>query len=372
MYLESLDLLSFRNYEKLSFKPSDGLNVLFGPNAQGKSAILEAVYMLATSKSHRTSHDADMIRIGQDWTRAAAQVSRVGEADVALELIISRTEKKSVKINGVKHRKMADLIGQLNAVIFSALDIEMVRGEPALRRRFLDLEICQISPQYVFSLARYNKAVEQRNALLRAIRDGDASASSLDGWDSQVAEYGGTVAAKRMEFCGDLSTPASEVYAFLTDSSEELRMAYKPCLSGECGQSGEEIAGHLKQELTERRDTDVARGVTTVGPHRDDLDIIISGLAAREFGSQGQQRSAALAIKLAEIDVVKERRGEEPVVLLDDAGAELDEPRRSRMMERISGRYQALITTANPDELGADLLSSAAMFEVKGGTVTPA
>lgn len=372
MYVQHLDLLSFRNYEKLAFGPSSGLNVLFGANAQGKSAVLEAVYLLATSKSHRTSRDLDMIRVGDENSRVCAQAIRNTSTDVMLEIVLSRGEKKTVKINGVRHHRIADMIGQIKAVVFSALDIEMIRGEPDLRRRFMNLEISQVSPGYVMALSRYKRALEQRNSLLKSLKMEQGSISGLEVWDSQVAEYGSAIAFRRQEFLGALSTIASEIYRFLTDSTEELCVGYKPNLCTENSASEQEIREVFLRRLSERRQVDMARGTTTVGPHRDDMDFTVSRLSARDYGSQGQQRTAALAVKLAEIELIEQSTQESPVVLLDDAGAELDELRRTRVVEKVACKCQTIITTARPEELGSKLLESASMFQVRAGTVTPA
>lgn len=371
MHVQILELLGFRNYATLAFNPAMGLNVLYGTNAQGKSAVLESLYLLATSKSHRTSHDADMIRIGDEATRVNARVIRTASTDIALEVILSRKEKKTVKLNGAKHQKIADLIGQLKAVIFSALDIEMVRGEPDLRRRFLNLEISQVSPQYVFVLARYKRSLEQRNNLLKELRTGIGSSMPLDVWDAQVAEYGSGVIARRRKFCASLSLTAADIYGFLTDSAEQMSLSYKPSLQLEDGTSEADIRDAFVRKLAEKRDIDIARATTTVGPHRDDIGFEISGMDARDFASQGQQRTAALAVKLAEVELMEQEAGESPIVLLDDAGAELDELRRRRVVEKTAGKCQTFITTTRPDELGNELLQAADLFEVKAGTVTP-
>ena len=370
MHVKTLDLLSFRNYERLQFCPSDGLNVLFGANAQGKSGILEAVYLLATSKSHRASRDVDLIRVGDEAARACAASIRSESADCSVEIILSRKEKKCVKINSVRHNRIADIIGQLKAVVFSALDIEMVRGEPDLRRRFLNLEVSQVSPQYVFALGRYKRSLEQRNSLLREIKCELASTQMLDAWDAQVAEYGAAVIAKRHGFCNALSGIAAQVYGFLTDSKEALEVSYRPSLQMEDAESESDIREVFMRELAERRFVDIQRGTTTIGPHRDDIEFVISGLDARDYASQGQQRTAAIAVKLAEVELIEQESGETPVVLLDDAGAELDELRRNRVVEKVAGGCQTFITTTRPEELGSGLLQAAALFEVKSGTVT--
>ena len=241
MHVEILRLTDFRNYEKLEFRPAIGLNLLVGPNAQGKSAILEAVYMLATSKSNRTFRDTELIRIGEDVARISADVARETQNDVALEIGLSRAEKKIVKIDTVRHGKIGELIGQLNAVVFSTADVEMVKGEPALRRRLLDLEISQISPRYVHAISRYKRVLEQRNSLLREMSAGGSSSQGLEVWDRQLAEYGAAIVGRRAEFVEFLSKEAARLYALLTDGAEEFRIAYKSSVPMASGASEEEI-----------------------------------------------------------------------------------------------------------------------------------
>lgn len=369
MHVSLLSLASFRNYESLSFEPSEGLNVLVGRNAQGKSAVLEAVYLLATSKSHRTSRDMDLIKLGEPSFRIVAEVRRSARNDVAVEIDLSRVEKKTVKINTVKHPKIGDIVGQLNAVIFSDTDIDMVRGEPSRRRRFLNLEIAQISPQYVYALGRYKRVLDQRNNLLKEIRIGKASIAGLDAWDAQLATYGSTVTARRAGFVKTLAIAASEIYAVLTDQAEQLVVSYRPNLDIEDDSSEQEIAAIHAQVLAAKREMDIGRATTHSGPHRDDVSISIDGLAAREFASQGQQRTAAIALKLAEIGLIREAAGENPVVLLDDVMAELDETRRRRILDSTAG-CQTMITTTHLSDVSATALENAAVFEVEAGTVT--
>lgn len=369
MRIDTLSLLDFRNYANLELDLTPGLNVLYGANAQGKSAILEAVYILATSKSHRTSKDSELIRIGSQACRISAKVCRPESNDVTLDVIISRTEKKQVRINTVRHQRISELIGNLNAVVFSALDIEMIRGEPGLRRRFLNLDISQVSPQYVFALGRYKRALEQRNNLLKEARLGNASTEGLDVWDRQLAEYGAAITCRRETFCRALAEAAAETYGLITDSAEKLEISYRSSVGASEGCSDEETADRLFGLLASRRDMDLARGTTSTGPHRDDIEFKVAGLDARYYASQGQQRTAALAVKLAEVTILESAVGEGPVVLLDDAGAELDELRRSRMLKAVAGRCQTLITTTRPEELGAEMSASAELYRVVSGTV---
>ena len=370
MDIGRLSLTDFRNYVRLELEPESGLNILVGLNAQGKSAILEAVYVLATSKSHRTSRDTDLIRIGRDSARVCAEVARTTQNDVELEVIFSKADKKAVKINKARHSKIGEIVGQLNAVIFSTSDIDMVKGEPSRRRRFLNLEISQVRPQYVHALGRYNRVLEQRNSFLREVGHGGGQTQELSAWDDQLALYGAAVMRRRAEFVGSLSTAAARIYASLSEGSEELMVSYKPSLEGAGEASEEDIRAQFLQALAARREVDVSRGITTVGPHRDDVALGVDGLGAREYGSQGQQRTAAIALKLAEIELMEESVGESPVVMLDDVMAELDENRRAQVFELTRGRCQTLLTTTHLSELPESVVREGCVFEVASGKVT--
>ena len=369
MYIRTVSLTNFRNYEHLKFEPAEGLNILVGPNAQGKSAILEGVYLLATSKSHRTSRDMDIIRIGENLARTCAHVIRTQRNDATLEIILSRQEKKTVRINKVKHPKVGDIVGQLNAVIFSNSDIDMVRGEPSLRRRFLNLEISQISPHYIYSLGRYKRVLDQRNNLLKEIKQGRARPKDLDMWDRQLAQYGADIILRRARFVGFLAKSAARIYSMLTENTEEFDIAYKPNFESNLSDSEKDIESRFAGLLASRRETDILRATTTTGPHRDDLSLMIAGMTAREFASQGQQRSAAIAMKLAEIDIIKESAEESPVVLLDDVMAELDETRRARILGITMDRCQTFVTTTSLDDVGS-IAAAGTVFQVGSGKVT--
>ncbi|MCE5198806.1 MAG: DNA replication/repair protein RecF [Armatimonadota bacterium] len=371
MDIQTLSLTNFRNYVDLNFIPSNGLNILVGMNAQGKSAVLEAIYFLATSKSHRTSRDMDLIHVGVSIARVNAHVDRSERNDVELEIVLSRAENKIVKINTVKHPKIGDIVGQLNAVIFSNSDIDMVRGEPSLRRRFLNLEISQVSPQYVYALGRYKRVLDQRNNLLREIKSSGVQTGDLGAWDSQLAQYGSTIIARRMKFIDFLAEEAAKIYSSLAGGSEELAVTYKKSVDIDLHAPESEIAAAFAKLLSTRRGLDIMRGTTTIGPHRDDLVLTINGLAAREFASQGQQRSAAIALKLAEINVMQESAGEAPVVLLDDVMAELDEARRARVLEITTGRCQTFITVTGLEEIDPSAVAVGSIFDVQSGKVTP-
>lgn len=371
MRIRALRLANFRNYETLDFQPSGGLNILTGPNAQGKSALLESIYLLATSKSHRTSHDSEMIKIGQSFARVCAEIERLARPDTEIEVILRQGEKKIVRVNSVKQERIADAVGQLNAVIFSAADSDMVRGEPAMRRRFLNLEISQISPGYVYNLARYKRVLEQRNNLLKAVRAGAASAEGLHLWNAQLVQYGAAVAAKRAQFLASASEVAAEIYQTLSGECETLKVSYRPGIGINAAGEEKDIMEAFAAALAARMESDIARGTTGVGPHRDDVAINIDGLPAREYGSQGQQRTAAAALKLAEIELVLEYAGEEPVVLLDDIMGELDETRRAQVLRFAAGRCQTFLATTDLSDVPAELLEQASVWSVRSGRVTP-
>jgi DNA replication and repair protein RecF len=246
----------------------------------------------------------------------------------------------------------------------------MVRGEPSLRRRFLNLEIAQISPHYIHALGRYKRVLDQRNNLLKEIKMSKVQSGDIDAWDMQLAQYGATIISRRTKFVGFLAGAASRIYSSLTDNSEDLVVAYKPSVDSGADSSEEEISDRFVRKLAAKREIDTMRGTTTSGPHRDDVTLTVNGLAAREFASQGQQRSIAIALKLAEINLMEESVGESPVVLLDDVMAELDECRRARVLEVTLGRCQTFITTTSLDEIDQTALERADVFDVRSGKVT--
>ncbi|MFQ3549640.1 MAG: DNA replication/repair protein RecF [Armatimonadota bacterium] len=370
MNIKTLQLNNFRNYEALNIQPINGLNIFIGRNAQGKSALLESIYLLATSKSHRTSKDSEMIKIGCDFTRVFSEIDSNAKGNTNIEVIISKSEKKRIKINSVTSPKISGLLGNLNTVIFSSSDIDIIKGEPSSRRRLMNLEISQIKPQYAHSLASYKRVLEQRNALLKEYNQNSIMKQDFDPWDYQLSTLGADLISKRKIFIDFLSIKASEIYSNLSDSSEELSITYKSSIDVENETDNAEIAEIFFNTLSSRRDKDIAIGTTGKGPHRDDILIEINNISARDYGSQGQQRSAALSIKLAEIEVIKYNTNENPVVLLDDVMAELDIVRRKKVLELVLNKFQAFITATELDELEMYSDIQPDVYEVKAGTVS--
>lgn len=343
MRIKNLTLTNFRNYEKETFAFDGGLNVLFGKNAQGKTNCAEAVFFLCTGTSLRIKRDAQLIRRGAEEARLSALAeSRYGE--LSLEAVITERGKQ-LFVNGSKVAKTVDWIGNVNSVFFSPGELRLIQDGPDERRRFLDISISQTSKTYYTALLRYRKILEQRNVLLKE-RDVSVVLETLPVWDEQLCRYGAIIGKARKEYVDRLAPHAREAHAFLTDGEEELFVGAERKYEG----SEEEIAASLYREMQERYERDVRLGFTTIGPHRDDLDILIGGMDAKQFASQGQTRTAALSIKLAEVEIFKELSGEPPVLILDDVMSELDLPRRKKLVRKVEG-LQTILTCTHAERV---------------------
>jgi DNA replication and repair protein RecF len=362
--------------------------LLLGDNAQGKSNLLEAVFLLATARSERAAGDGELI----DWAaldeeqpvaRVTAQVERA-DGQLALEVIVAArvgrtkdgrvTASKRLRANGVARRQI-DFAGQLTAVLFTTHDLELVSGPPAERRRYLDTMLSQLDRAYAQALQSYTKVITQRNALLRRIQEGHADEDELSFWDGELARDGAVLMRERAAAVDALAKHAREEHARISDGKEELHIAYRPRLDGWDGArvraKARAIGSALSDELAARRGRDIGAGMTLTGPHRDDLFVALNGVAAASFASRGQQRTAALALRLAEARYLADGKGELPVVLLDDVLSELDEQRRRAVGESFGGWDQLLITSADADRFGEGLPAPAKVFRVRAGTITP-
>lgn len=368
MLVRRLSLHEFRNYRSLGQEFSPSLNLLIGRNAQGKSNLLEALYLLATTKSMRGSKDQDLIRWDSPACLVRGEVLRQTAGDVDLDVCLSRTERKSLAVNGVRTPRSMDFIGQLKAVVFCTGDLETVRGEPALRRRFLDLEIAQLSPAYCHALAWYRKVLEQRNRLLKNLRDqpaGELEGDSLATWTEQLAAYGSRLMERRASFLERLRVLAREVHSELTGGEETLDVRYEP--SFPLPPEGKDLAEAFRQALAPLRREELRRQVTLLGPHRDELLLLVNGREARVFGSQGQQRTVALSLKLAELRLMTEVSGETPICLLDDVFSELDAVRRSHLVGATLDRCQTFLTTTDRELLPPELRDRGETYRVEEG-----
>ncbi len=343
MQIKKLFLQNFRNYEEEQFTFSQGLNVLFGKNAQGKTNCAEAVFYLCTGASLRIRHDKQLIRMGAEFAKITAEAeNRYGK--VVIEAII-RENKREIRVNGSKIAKNADLMGHINSVFFSPGELRLIQDGPDERRRFMNISISQTSPAYYTALLRYNKILDQRNALLKD-KDVSMILETLPVWDEQLCKYAATVIKKRVEFLEKLAPFAKEYHSFLTDGEEELIIKPDRSYDGD----EKEIAEKLLRRLTSNYEKDLRLGFTTVGPHRDDLEISINGADAKGYASQGQTRTAALSLKLAEVRIFKELSGENPVLILDDVMSELDLKRRKKLLQRIA-EMQTILTCTHAERV---------------------
>ncbi len=338
MQIKKLFLKNFRNYGEEAFELSEGLNVLFGKNAQGKTNCAEAVFYLCTGASLRIRHDKQLIKMGAEHAEITAEAeNRYGKVVISANIY---ENKREIRVNGGKISKNADLMGHINSVFFSPGELRLIQDGPDERRRFMNISISQTSPAYYTALLRYNKILDQRNALLKD-KDISLVLDTLPVWDEQLCKYAGVIIKKRVEFLEKLAPFAKEYHSFLTDGEEELLV--KPDRNYE-GTEGE-IAEKLLSRLSNNYEKDLRLGFTTVGPHRDDLNVFIGGADAKAYASQGQMRTAALSLKLSEVQIFKELSGEYPVLILDDVMSELDLKRRKKLLHCISDMQTILTCT---------------------------
>lgn len=368
MFVKSLSLTNYRNYGNLSLDSFGSVNLMIGRNAQGKTNLLEALLVLALTKSHRTSKDKELISFGGDHATVTAEVERK-YGTVGLELRFSQQGKRA-KLNGLEQRKLSDFIGALNAVMFAPEDLEIVKGTPGVRRRFLDMEIGQVQPSYLFHLQQYQKVLVQRNNLLKQAWGSSSDIETmLEIWNEQLVEHGVKIIRKRKQFIRKLQKWAQHIHEGITGGGEDLKLSYLPSF----GQAEEEDEAVLLEQfmikLSQTKDQEIRRGMTLSGPHRDDLAFHINGNEAQSFGSQGQQRTTALSLKLAEIELIHEEIGEYPILLLDDVLSELDPYRQTQLIETFQSKVQTFITATGIESLNASRLQDASIFHVQEGQV---
>lgn len=361
MFIKKLQLNNFRNYESEIYEFSDGINLIMGKNAQGKTNCAEAVFLLATGFSPRARRDKQVIRYGEAYAEISATAqSRYGTLSSKIQYY--KDSNKKVTINGIETKKVGELLGNIFAVFFSPTELKLIQESPEDRRRFIDISISQLSKRYFYALSKYKKILEQRNNLLKN-PDRDLVLDTLPIWDEQLALYAGEVIFWRNDFIRKLSPAAQKAHAFITDGKEDLKVTGASNYQGDA----KEIALEIKQALADTVERDLVLGYTTVGPHRDDLKITLNGEDVRVFGSQGQQRTAALSLKLAELDIYNHHFGEYPILILDDAMSELDKSRQQRLLKLISG-VQTIVTCTHVDEDVFDGLECR-KFVVEGGKI---
>jgi DNA replication and repair protein RecF len=380
MQVNQLRLRNFRNYAQAQIEPGAGLNVLVGANAQGKTNLLEALYYASTFRPLRPVRENDLIRWGEQEASVKARFVHQGVEEELL-VRIPTEGKRTVWLNEQPISRQSELIGRLKVVCFTAQDLLLIRGEPAERRRFLDHELSLLSPRYLYSAAQYRRCLEQRNNLLHAHLEGHASLESLPEWDIQLVKYGARLFSERHHFLQQLQLFANQVHALLTGGCEQFQLTYEPGLprksrsllpdieSTPLPYKEAEWANALQAALREVQAEEIRRGMTLVGPHRDDFRIRIDGYEARLFASQGQQRTCALSLRLAQVPLLEKRFGESPVVLLDDVFSDLDPERRMRLVQFLQPRTQTFFTCTDLNMLSDSPLQEAVIYYIKGGQI---
>lgn len=359
MYLTQIKLNDFRNYENLDLSFHKKVNIITGNNAQGKTNLLESLYIMSLGKSFRTNADIEMIGFDMDFCKVKSH-SIKDEEELVVEIIISK-EGKSIKIDGIKTTKNADILENVYMVVFSPEDLKIVKEEPEKRRKFIDRELCQIKPIYFKNLARYKKILKQRNMLLKQT---EVNEEVLVVWDMELAEYGSKIMLQRKEFIEKLNHISSEIHKNITNGKEKLEIYYESNITC-CLSSGEQKEVLLKK-MENNRKNDIFRRSTTAGPHKDDMKICVNGIDIRHFGSQGQQRTAALSLKLAEIKLIKEETRHDAILLLDDVLSELDHERQSFLINSLEEVQLFITTTEVGEELKKTLPDGYTFFVEKG------
>lgn len=358
MIIKSVELSHFRNYDKLSLSFDEKTNILYGDNAQGKTNILESLYVSGTTKSHKGSKDKEMISFGEQESHIRTTISKKG-IEYKIDLHLKKNKAKGIAINQIPIKKASELFGILNLVFFSPEDLSIIKEGPAQRRRFLDLELCQLDKVYLYHLSNYNKVLMQRNKLLKEIEFHPELEDTLSVWNLQLVSYGKKIIEIRKKFVKDLNEIIASIHSSITGGKEHLELKYEENVSEK----------DFEQELFFSKNRDLKLGQTHVGPHRDDMNFIVNDTDIRRFGSQGQQRSAALSLKLSEIELVKRVIKDVPVLLLDDVLSELDSNRQNFLLNSIHD-VQIIITCTGLDEFVKNRFQINKVFYVSEGTVT--
>lgn len=357
MYIESIQLNNFRNYEKLEIDLDKETNIFYGDNAQGKTNVLEAVYLCGTTKSHRGSKDKEVIRFDQNEAHIRINIKRNG-FPYKIDMHLKKNKSKGIAINGIPIKKAKELFGIVNLVFFSPEDLNIIKNGPGERRRFIDLELCQLDKLYLSDLAGYNHILNQRNKLLRDLYINSSLEDTLDIWDMQMVEYGRKIIQKREGFIRELNGVCREIHFNLTGGIEHLEIIYEPNVAEK----------DLGNAVERNRERDIRMKITNSGPHRDDFSVIVNGIDIRKYGSQGQQRTAALSLKLSEIYLVKRRIKDTPVLLLDDVLSELDSRRQTYLLDSIKN-IQTMITCTGLDDFIDHQFHINKVFKVVNGEI---
>jgi DNA replication and repair protein RecF len=368
MFLKHLKLNNFTNYNELVYETDTFLNLIVGDNAQGKTNLLDAIYYLSNGSSYRYQQDQQLIKWDADFFTVNAETKN--KYNLNKFSISYAKNKKTIVVNESKLLKIADLLGIFTVVFFSPDDLYIVKGNPSLRRKYLDSELCQVSPKYYYYLQQYKKSLLQRNRLLKEIRQKGFKKNNLDIWNIQIAKYGAWLIIRRYEMLKKIRPLARLTHRKLADGAEELEIIYKSSLNVKEEQFNlEELENYFISQLELSLDEDILKGFTGKGPHRDDFEVRVNGYNLKEYGSQGQQRTAALSLKISEVEFMYGETGEYPVLLLDDVLSELDKKRRDQLLKLVSDRIQTFITCTDVNFLNKNILEKAAIHKVTKGFI---
>lgn len=366
MFLKELEIRHFRNYGQQRLTFDSNITLFLGQNAQGKTNLMESIYVLALTKSHRSSKDKEWILWDEEfsWIKGTLERKR---GPLHLEIQLTGKGKKA-KINGLEQKKLSEYVGAMNVVMFAPEDLSIVKGSPLQRRRFLDMEIGQVSPMYLHFLSQYQKVLTQRNQCLKDAYKNKKFVGFLEVLNQQLAEFAIQIMFRRMDFIKKMEGWANSIHGDITQKTETLKVQYVPSFELTPGISLLDAAQQFNGQLEKVKEKELARGTSLLGPHRDDLHFFINGASVQQYGSQGQQRTTALSLKLAEIQLIYEEIGEYPILLLDDVLSELDAARQTHLLDAIKDKVQTFVTTTGVEGLHHQTLNHASIYRIKAGT----
>lgn len=369
MYLEQIKLRGWRNLVSLEMAFSPNVNIFLGQNAQGKTNLLESIYFLAITRSHRSNNDKELINFESDFASLEGKVHK-SQVDVDLRIVISKQGKKTW-VNHKQQKKLSAYLGQMNTILFSPEDLSLVKGAPALRRRFMDLEFGQIDAQYLFYASQYKQVLTQKNNYLKQLSMHQAQDQMfLSVLSDQLAGIAAEIVSKRKLYLDKLSEYAGKAYEQISSGNETLSLVYRSSGVSDVQQSAEDLYMDLKAGYEQNQAAEIRKGTTLAGPHRDDIQFLLDGKDAHLYASQGQQRTIALSIKLAEISLIHELTSEYPILLLDDVMSELDTARQEALLNYIHGKTQTFITTTDLDGISWEIIKQPQIYRVEAGNVS--
>ena len=391
MYIEKLKLKNYRNYNEIEISFDKNINIIYGNNAEGKTNLLESIYICSTSKSHKSSKENEIIKFGEFESHIKIFLKKENEKEIIIDIQLNKDKKKGIAVNKVKIEKLSEFLGLFNVIMFAPEDLNIIKDGPQIRRKFIDIEICQIDKLYTISLNNYNKTLNQRNVLLKDINETNINKNDLidmlDVYDEKLVEYGTEIISKRKKNIKKLGEYVKDIHYKISDEKEELIIDYeneivmddiflqKEDLNNKTVEAKisepneyEKIKKIYLKKLKENRDIDIKNKYTLVGPHRDDISFKISDNDIRKFGSQGQKKTAAISLKLSELNIIKEKINETPVLLLDDVFSELDENRQKLLVSNLEG-VQTIITCTGIKKNIFDLLNPNKIFQVKNNNI---